>query len=58
MDEGSHCKETFEVVSRIDENNNKIINEYQFIETLGFGSFSKVKLAKNLNNNTEYVFLL
>ena len=32
-------------------NNNKIVNDYYFIETIGKGSYSKVKKCKNLKTN-------
>jgi serine/threonine protein kinase len=51
----SSIKETNNVnISYDPETNNKIINEYKFIETLGKGSYSKVKRAINMKNNKQY----
>lgn len=55
MEESFNCKETFEIKVEIDSENRKILNEYLFLKKLGQGSFSKVKLARNINNNKEYV---
>jgi hypothetical protein len=55
MEEWTNCKETFEIKVEIDSENRKILNEYLFLKTLGKGSFSKVKLARNTVDNKEYV---
>ena len=36
------------------ENSNKIVNDYYFIETIGKGSYSKVKKCKNLKTGSLF----
>lgn len=46
--------ETTTVLVSYDENENKIVNEYFFKETIGKGAYSKVKRAMNLQTKKEY----
>ena len=47
--------ETSNVKVGYDENtNNKVVNEFYFLDTIGKGAYSKVKKCINLNTNKEY----
>lgn len=46
--------ETNQVTLQYDKDNNKIVNEYLFKETIGKGAYSKVKKIISLKTNVEY----
>lgn len=54
MEELNHnYTETNNVLIKYEENGDKIVNHYKFIKTLGRGSYSKVKLAIDINNKNK-----
>lgn len=48
------AKETHEIIKGLDNENNKIINQYTLLSDIGSGSFSKVKLCIDLKTHMYY----
>ena len=48
-------KESSYVAVGVDEDGNKMINEYTILSTLGSGAFAKVKLCMNNTNEKPFV---
>lgn len=47
-------KETHEIIKGLDNEGNKVINQYTLLSELGAGSFSKVKLCIDIKTHTYY----
>lgn len=47
-------KETHEIIEGIDNEGNRILNQYTVLSELGSGAFSKVKLVYDVTNNIYY----
>lgn len=54
MEQSEEIKESVVTSLAYDDNNRKIVNKYLFLETVGRGSYAKVKVCLNLENNTKY----